>query len=120
VKDRMLINGLRLSCIIGTKPVERKRKQKIIIDLNIECDLRRAGRTDKLDDAVNYKILCEKVVSLVRNSRFFLIEKMAESIASSCLENSRIRGVGVRIEKPGALNTARSVAVEICRRRGEK
>jgi len=115
--DRMHINDMVISCIIGTKPEERKKAQKVIINIILETDLVPAGKTDRLDDAVNYNTLSKKVVSMVRKSRYFLIERLADRIACTCLESSRVKAVTVRVEKPGALDEARSVSVEIRRKR---
>jgi len=118
--DKMHINGLSFMCIIGTKPEERKKKQKVVIDVGLECELKKAGRSDKLADTVNYKKLADEIASLVRSSKFFLIEKLAETIARVCLNDSKVKGVMVRVTKPGALEMAHSASVEICRRRGVK
>ena len=50
----------------------------------------------------------------------FLIEKLAETVAGVCLNDSKVKGVMVRVTKPGALDMAHSASVEICRRRGVK
>ena len=59
--DKMYIKGLVLKCIIGTKPEERRIKQRVVVDVVLHCDLRRVGRTDKLDDTVNYKKLSDSI-----------------------------------------------------------
>jgi dihydroneopterin aldolase/D-erythro-7,8-dihydroneopterin triphosphate epimerase len=48
-----------------------------------------------------------------------LIEALAESIAAECLKEERLARVTVAVEKPGALRFARTVGVEIVRRRDE-
>lgn len=118
--DKMYISGLTISCIIGTKPIERKRKQKIVIDVVLECDMRKAGKTDNLKDTVNYKTLSEKIVLNVSNSNYFLIETLADSISKICLSDPGVKGVTVKVEKPGALKMARSASVEIYRGCGRK
>ncbi|MDD4873181.1 MAG: dihydroneopterin aldolase [Kiritimatiellae bacterium] len=115
--DKMLIKGLVLECIIGTKPIERKKKQKLIIDIILELDLKPAAKSDNLADTVNYKTLAKEIIALVTNSRFFLIERLADRIASTCLKNRRVKCVTVNVGKPGALNKAQNVAVEITRKR---
>ncbi len=118
--DKMHISGLTLFCIIGTKPVERKKKQKIIFDVVLECDTSKAGRTDNLKDAVNYKTLSDQILSHVCRSKYFLIEKLAHCVSKICLSVPGVKGVTVKVEKPGALQMARSASIEIYRRRGDK
>ena len=50
---------------------------------------------------------------MVEASTFFLVEKLAAEIARICLSDDRVERAVVRVDKPGALRFARSVAVEI-------
>jgi len=115
--DKMYIKDLDLRCIIGTRPEERKRKQKVIINVVIECDLRKAGRSDRLSDAINYKTLAEKIGALAGDRKTFLIERLADRVARICLGDKGVKVVTVRVEKPSALANAAGAAVEIRRMR---
>jgi len=57
------------------------------------------------------------VVELVEGSNFFLIEALAQEIAKVCTRDERVVQVEVTVDKPAALRFARSVAVEISRKR---
>ena len=116
--DKMVIRDMTLRCIIGTRPVERKRKQRVIINLALDCDLSRAGRSDRLEDTVNYSRLVDRVKALVVKSRFQLIERLADRVAATCLADRGVKAVTVTVDKPGALADAKSAAVEIRRGRG--
>jgi len=118
--DQIHIRDLRVRCIVGTKPEERTRRQSVIINIALGCDLRLAGRSDRLDDTVNYKRLTDCITATVAASRHQLIERMAAEIAALCLRESRVREVTVVVDKPGALRVARSAAVEIRRKRRSK
>jgi FolB domain-containing protein len=118
--DRILIDDLLLRCIIGVDDNERREKQDVLIGLCIYTDLRAAARSDQLEHAVDYRALKRKIVSMVEESRFHLLEALSESIAAICLENPSVRRVRVRVDKPNALRFARNVGVEIIRSRGEK
>lgn len=113
--DTMLIRDLKLRCIIGTRPQERKRKQVVLVNLALECDLRKAGESDALEDTVNYSALYKRVVAMCERSRFLLIERLAREVARICLEDAKVAAVTVTIDKPGALEKARSAAVTIRR-----
>jgi dihydroneopterin aldolase/D-erythro-7,8-dihydroneopterin triphosphate epimerase len=115
--DQMFIRDLSVWCIIGTKPDERVNKQEVLINLRMDCDLSRAGRTDRLEDTINFRDLEDRVVEFVEGSRFHLIERLAQRIAETCLEERRVRSVSVSVDKPRALRYARSAAVEIHRGR---
>lgn len=115
--DRILIKGLSARCIIGVNSDERTERQDVVIDIDLYTDMAVPGRTDDINDAVNYREVKKKVLALVESSRFFLIEALAEAITKLCLEDEAVEKVRVRVDKPLALRFARSVGVEITRGR---
>ena len=118
--DRMFIRDLSVHCVIGTKPEERRRRQLLVINIELACDLEPAGTTDRLDETVNYHDLTAKIVAMANGSGFRLIEKMAREVAMICLDDCRVVAVTVTVDKPGALRAARSAAVMICRERKKR
>ena len=74
-------------------------------------------RSDQIEDALDYRALKKRVLIEAEASHFHLIEALAERIAAICLEDERVEEVELRVEKPGALRFASTVAVEITRRR---
>jgi D-erythro-7,8-dihydroneopterin triphosphate epimerase len=113
--DQIHIRDLMLRCIVGINPGERTEKQEVIVNLTLHVNLRRAGKTDNLEETLDYRALKKKVATAVEGSEFFLVERLAEQVAELCLQDGRVRRVRVVIDKPGALRFARSVAVEIVR-----
>jgi dihydroneopterin aldolase len=51
----------------------------------------------------------------VAESKFFLVEALAERIAQACLAEPGVQKVRVCLEKPGALRATRTVGVEVVR-----
>lgn len=115
MNDTIFINDLKLACIIGVFENERTTKQDVIINIKLTVDLENAGKNDTLTDTVNYFDVAQKVTGIVENSSFFLIEKLAETIAAVCLGYKGVKQVTVHIEKPNAIPNAKSAAVEIIR-----
>ena len=115
--DRILIHDLLVRCIIGVNDDERKEKQDVVINLELFTDLGRAGKSDRFEDAVDYRAIKKKVMAMVEGSHFKLIEALAEAVANICLEHALVEEARVRVEKPGALRFARSVGVELTRRK---
>ena len=117
--DRIHVRDLRLRCVLGIYPEERREKQDITVNIVLYADLRAAGRSDRIEDTVDYKEVKKRVVAQVEGSSSFLIEHLAQRVAGLCLEEPRVEAVRVTIDKPGALRFARSVAVEIFRKRAD-
>jgi len=115
--DKILIKDLRLRCIIGINEFERREKQDVTINVVIWSNLTEAAKTDDILKTVDYKEITKGIIKLVELSEFRLAETLAEKVAESCLEYSRVKKVRVTVEKPGALRFARSVGVSILRKR---
>lgn len=115
--DRIRICDLLVRCIVGINESERREKQDVLINLTIHTDLRKAGKSDRIEDTADYRALKKRVLSLAESSQYFLVEALAEAIAGLCLDQQGVQQVDVCVEKPHALRFARSVAVEITRKR---
>ena len=115
--DRIIITDLRARCIVGVNAEERREKQDVTINLSIYGDFKTPGRTDRFEDAVDYRALKKRVLALVEDSHYFLLEALAEAIANACLATPGVLKVQVQVDKPSALRFARSVGVEIVRER---
>ncbi len=114
--DRIRICDLLVRCILGINDSERREKQDVLINLTIYPDMRKAGKSDRIEDSVDYRALKKRVLAMAENSRFFLEEALADAVAELCLSQPGVLQVDVRVEKPNALRFARSVAVEITRK----
>jgi 7,8-dihydroneopterin aldolase/epimerase/oxygenase len=122
--DRLSLLGMRFEATHGVLPSEKIDPQPFEVDLVLHADLRDAGRTDALDDTVDYRGLHELVDSIVMGPTFDLIEGLAGAIARAVLTATDPRLVGaveVRVRKPeaplpGELDTVEAALV---RRRPE-
>ena len=117
--DEIKIKDLSLRTIIGINDEERRNRQDVLINITLYADTQAAGRSDDIDDAVNYRTITKQVIKLVEGSQFYLVEKMAAEIVNICLQDARVERARVSVEKPGALRFARSVGVTIERGRND-
>lgn len=115
--DRIYINDIAVEAIVGIWDWERQIPQTVLIDLEMSADIAAAAKTDSIDDTVNYKAVSQRIRALVIESRFKLVETMAETIASVVRDEFGVRWVRVKVNKPGALRGAKDVGVII--ERGE-
>ncbi len=112
-EDKILIHDLMVRGILGVNDWERQEKQDIVINLVLFTDVRQAARTDELENTVNYRTVCKKIVELVEESSRLTVEALAEDIARLALSMPHVHRIRVRVEKPGAVRFSRSVGVEI-------
>jgi D-erythro-7,8-dihydroneopterin triphosphate epimerase len=115
--DRILIRNLLLRAVIGVNEDERRNVQDVVLNVTLEVDTRPAGRSDRIEDTVNYRTITKQIIAHVEGSRYYLVEKLAAEVARICLSHDGVQRVTVRVEKPGALRFADSVGIEIVRTR---
>ena len=109
----VFIRDLILTCLIGVHKHERKKPQRIRINLDLAVTEQSVISTDRLADVVCYEDVADRIRSIVNNGHVNLVETLAEKIASKCLEDRRIQAVRVRIEKLDVFKDAASAGVEI-------
>ena len=118
--DRIELRGLHLSGVVGVLPHEQAQAQPLEIDLDITLDLVGAGRSDHLDDTVDYGALCAVTEQAVATTRFHLLEALAERIATDLLiADVRVDAVTVSVRKlrPPVAQQLRTSGVRLTRMR---
>ena len=117
--DTVKIERLELDCIIGINPWERLTKQQITVDIEIDTDLTAAGKSDSIEDTINYRTIAKTVTTEVEKSDYGLVESIGAKIADICLEDDRVFSVRVTVRKPGAVRKASAVGIVIRRNRAD-
>jgi len=115
--DHIVIKDLLVRGIVGVNEDERHKRQDIVLNLDLVADLRGAGASDRIEDAVNYRTVTKRLIALVEESAFFTVEKLATEAARLIVTEFPVDQVTISVEKPGALRFARSVGVTITRGR---
>lgn len=116
--DIIYIQNLRIETVIGVYGWERQLKQTVILDLELGTDIRKAGVSDAVADTVNYKDVAKRVIQFVENSRYQLVEALAEAVAALVLSEFQVLWLRLKINKQGAVRGVRDVGVVI--ERGER
>jgi len=114
---RIQIKNMRLRAIIGANDWEREQKQDVAVSITADFDPTAVIASDNLADTVNYKTMKKRVMTLVENSAFFMIEKMAAAIIDAVMQDPLVASTTVRVAKPGALRFADNVWVELSAQR---
>jgi dihydroneopterin aldolase/2-amino-4-hydroxy-6-hydroxymethyldihydropteridine diphosphokinase len=120
--DRIVVEGIRGPGYHGVFEHERRDGQQFLVDVAIELDLRRPGRSDDLVDTVNYGEVTAQVLARIEGEPFDLIEALAEIIAADVLSHDGVDAVDVVVHKPQAPVgvPVSDVRVEIRRERGTR
>ena len=113
--DIVFIKELCVETIIGIYDWERKIKQVVCIDLELETEIKSASSSDDIGDTVNYKSVAKRVKSFIEESNFLLIEALAEETVKIILSEFDVKTVKGRFSKPGAVTGSKEVGVIIKR-----
>lgn len=119
--DKILFNGMEFYGYHGVFSQENDLGQRFRVDVELGMDLSVAGRSDQLQDTVNYAELFQLVQQVLEKERYALIEAAAERCASLILSTFPIvEDVKIRLIKPDPPIPGHylSVGVEIYRGRG--
>ena len=99
MSDRITLSGMRFEGHHGWSEEERLLPQPLEVDLVVEADLARAGRTDDVADTIDYGPLVELCRAVVEDGSSRLLEAVAAAIAERTLASSTATAVTVRVRK---------------------
>jgi len=111
--DIVFLRDLRIETVIGIYDWEREIKQTVVLDLEMATDVARAAASDRIEDALDYKAVAKRLITFVGESRYQLVETLAEACARIVREEFGVPWVRLTLNKIGAVNGARDVGVTI-------
>jgi dihydroneopterin aldolase len=109
----MFLHGLEVEGLIGVYPHEKKKPQRIRIDLDLWVRHSGVILEDRFEQVVDYEDLATRVRRMVVAQHTNLVETLADRIAALCLSDQRVMRVRVRVVKPDVLDRVAAVGVEI-------
>ena len=109
--DRICIEGISVFALIGTLPHERVRRQKLLVDIEVELDLKKAAATDDLFQSVDYSEIEKRTVAIAENSSFFLLEALAGAIGEMLLSFDLVQKGKVSLFKAAGSAAGKGVRV---------
>jgi dihydroneopterin aldolase len=115
--DTIFIRALKAEAIIGIFDWERQVKQTVLLDIELNADIRKAALTDSIEDTLNYKRVAKRVLAFVEASEFHLVETLSEHVAMLILAEFAIKTVRIELSKPGAVRGSKDVGIIISRNR---
>ena len=100
--DFIQLTGIRCYGYTGYLQEERFLGQWFEVDLRIGVDLARAGKSDRIEDTLDYRSTIAAVKEIISTAKFDLVEKLAEQIITTVLGFDRVQQVELKLHKPAA------------------
>ncbi len=109
----VFVRDLELVCLIGVHSHERRKAQRVRVNLDLAVKEGEQPIGDELANVVSYEGIVEAVRRIAAEGHINLVETLAERIADESLIDSRVRTARVRVEKLDVFEDVASVGVEI-------
>ena len=119
IKRSILIKDFIVNEIIGIHKYEKINKQKIIFNIVIEVNQNTLPDENNILSIVDYEKITNKLKSLVKYKNYNFLESLAEDSFKEIFEDNRINSIKIKIEKPDAIENAKSVGVEVFKSRSD-
>ena len=100
MNDVILLEGIQVPAALGVTAAERRVRRPVRLDLEIERDLRAAGRSDSIRQTIHYKRVYEIVEDVAGNQEHKLVEALGDRIARAVLAKFDADAVTVTVRKP--------------------
>ncbi|UDG80969.1 Dihydroneopterin aldolase [Candidatus Hartigia pinicola] len=111
--DIVFIKQLSITTTIGTYDWEQKIKQTLVFDIEMGWDITRASMSDNIMYSLDYETVSQALIVHVSNTKYNLVERVAEEVAQLLLKNFNCPWVKIKVTKPGAITQASQVGVII-------
>jgi 7,8-dihydroneopterin aldolase/epimerase/oxygenase len=100
--DVIQLTGIRCYGYTGYLAEERVLGQWFEVDLRLHVDLAAAGRSDRIEETLDYRGVIAAVKEIVSTQKFALVEKLAATLVEKVLENSMVQTVELKLHKLAA------------------
>ena len=110
--DTIFISDFRLDILVGVYDWEQKVPQKVQFDLEIALPARKAP-SDKLGDTIDYAAVVSRIEASLGETRFGLLESLADHIAQIILREFKSPWVKVSVTKLAPLKNVKRLGITI-------
>jgi len=111
-KRKVIIKNLILNIFIGIHDFEKKKKQRVRLNIEVITNPNIKPNNKDLSSILNYEDLINKITLLVKKQHHELIEDLAENIFKIIFQNSLVKKTKIKIEKLDIVKNSESVGVE--------
>lgn len=103
MSDVILLEGIQVPAALGVTAAERRMRRPVVLDLEVERDLRAAGRSDAIRHTLHYKRIFEVVQDVAGSQEHRLVEGLGDRIARAVLDKFDADAVTVSVRKPSPI-----------------
>ncbi len=116
-KRKVVIKNLILNIFIGIHDFEKKKKQRVRFNIEVETNPNTKPSNKDFSTIVDYETLVNKIKTLVKKQHHELLEELAENIFRIIFQNKLIKKVNIKLEKLHIIKESESVGVDITKNR---
>ena len=116
-KRKVIIKNLILNIFIGIHNFEKKKKQKVRFNIEINTDPNLIPNNKDFSTILNYEEVIDKIKAQVKKKHHELLEDLAENIFKIIFQNKIVRKVNLKIEKLDIIKNSESVGIEFTKSR---
>ncbi|KAI9860338.1 MAG: trifunctional dihydropteroate synthetase [Trichoglossum hirsutum] len=109
--DTVFVRGVAIRAVVGRDCWHRDKAQQVSMSLRIRTSIQRAGETDNIEDALDYRHIY-KAATALDSRRFPGLISFTEEICNSTLEACGGRSIEATVRLPRALLQADGVTLE--------
>ena len=114
---KVVIKNLTLNIFIGIHDFEKKKKQKVRFNIEVETNPNTKPSNKDFSTIVDYETLVNKIKELVKKQHHELLEELAENIFRIIFQKKLVKKANVKIEKLKIIRESESVGVDITKKR---
>ena len=116
-RDKVLIYGLEVDCVVGILPEERGRTQELRLNLELDVDFNSIRHPRDYDHIVDYAAVSRLLRQLCLSGEYLLLETLAEDACQEIFDRFAVSAIRLTIEKPEAVAEADWVGIQVHRTR---
>ena len=119
-EKKILIKELTLDLKLGYYNFEKKKKQKVKFNLEIDYEDKKPTNDEDIKSIVNYDKIVKLISKLVKSKHYNFLETLAEDVFDELFKDRRIGKIMLQIEKLEILKHCSSVGIQISKKRSHE
>ena len=116
-KRKVIIKNLILNIFIGIHDFEKKKKQKVRFNIEVETNPNTKPSNKDFSTIIDYETLVNEIKALVKKQHHELLEELVENIFKIIFQNKLVKKANVKLEKLNIIRESESVGVDITKNR---